>query len=135
MFAQNRQLPAIGKHQVLQEAPDILNREGRPWQVTVEGDAIIARWKWADEKYFGPHAVSDETKSYAFIVVLDENGRWREVDEPDGTAEEEFGFGREESDPAGEAGFGGFVFDTKIIKAPVHEFLTARGWKKAGWFG
>ena len=135
MFTQNRQLPAIEKQQVLEEAPNRLNRTDRPWQVTIEGDALIARWKWEDENFFAPCAVSDETKSYAFIVVLGENGRWRELDEPDGTAEEEYVFGRDGEDPVGETGFGGFIFDPAIIKAPFYEYLTECGWKKAGWFG
>ena len=134
MFAQNRQLPAIEKMQVLEEALIILNRADRPWDVIVKGNAIIARWKWEDRDFFAPRAVSEEIKRYALIVVLVENCRWREVEEPDGTGEEEYGFGREEDCLAGEDVFAGFEFDTKIIKTPVHEFLKARGWKKACWF-
>ena len=53
-------------------APGALNKPEQPWEVTVEGDSSVARWKWMDATFFGPGQVTDEAKSYTFIVTLDD---------------------------------------------------------------
>lgn len=147
------------KQSVLQNAPNALNRPDQPWQVTVEGDAIVARWKWMDATFFAPHEVTSETKDYAFTVILGDNGKWKEVDRTEQkssgvnmsggkigfgassqkfigkTSQKSFSFGTGVNNQTGEGGFIKFKFDTTLVKKPIRDYLESCGWKKPGLFG
>ena len=149
----------VEKQKVLSEALDVLNKPDQPWEVTVEGDSIIARWKWMDATFFAPNEVNSTTKQFAFIVTLNDKGKWKELDKTEdksksikmsggkismGSSSGKFvgktfgktaqiGIGKDNQ--TGKIGFVGFKFDTSKVKQPIRDFLTARGWKKAGLFG
>ena len=154
-----QQQPLTQKQYTLQAAPAALNQTDRPWEVTVEGDSIVARWKWMDATFFSPHEVTNETQNYTFTVILSDKGTWREVDKSEekksgvkasgGTvgfgsssstfignqSKKSFSFGVGQNNQTGEAGLIGFKFDTNSVKAPIREFLASYGWKKSGMFG
>ena len=148
------------KPRVLYDAPYVLNKPDQPWYITVEGDAIVARWKWMDAYFFAPHEVTEETKMYTFTVVLSDNGKYKEIDQTedkargfsfggDGTVgvgmskdmfagkktqkSIQFGIGKDKQ--TGQIGIIGFKFDTNAVKQPIRDFLANYGWKKAGLFG
>ena len=147
------------KLKALQDAPHALNRPDRPWEVTVEGDSIVARWKWMDATFFAPHEVSDETRQFTFIVTLTDKGTWKELDQTENksagvkmnggkltiggssssfmgkTNQKSFQFGVGKNNQTGQAGLIGFKFNTTAVKQPIRDYLTSCGWKKAGLFG
>ncbi len=147
------------KQSVLTQATGALNIPGRPWEVTVEGDSIIARWKWMDATFFAPHEINDETKAFTFIVTLGNNGKWKELDKSEekssgvnvsggkigfGTSsssfmgkssKKSFTLGAGKNNETGEVGLISFKFDTASVKQPVRDYLASHGWKKAGLFG
>jgi hypothetical protein len=147
------------KQEILYEAPNVLNRPDQPWYITVEGDAIVARWKWMDAMFFSPAEINDETKNYTFTVALSDKGKWKELDEKEEksksvsmsggtlsfgtssssfkgkTTQKSFEFGVGRNNQTGEMGFIGFKFDTEAVKKPIRDYLTSCGWKKAGLFG
>ena len=137
----------------------MLNRPEQPWAVTVEGDSIVARWKWMDATFFAPAEVNDETKAFTFTVTLNDKGKWKEIDKTEekssgvkmsggtlsfGTSsssfkgktnQKSFTFGAGKDNQTGETGLIGFKFNTTDVKKPVRDYLTSCGWKKAGLFG
>ncbi|MCL1793302.1 MAG: zinc ribbon domain-containing protein [Oscillospiraceae bacterium] len=147
------------KQKVLMDAPVALNNPGQPWEVTVEGDSIVARWKWMDATFFSPHEINEETKAFTFAATLNNNGKYSESDKNENksagvkTRSGKVGFGSSSStfignsnrksiqfgmgqnNQTGEVGFVGFKFDSTALKAPIREYLAACGWKKAGLFG
>ena len=147
------------KQQTLYNAPQALNRPDQPWQVTAEGDALVARWKWMDATFFAPHEVTDATRDYTFTVTLSDKGTWRESDKSEEKSagvkmsggklsfgsssssfsgkqsKKSFEFGLGQNNQTGQAGFVGFKFDTAAVKQPIRDYLTACGWKKAGLLG
>jgi len=149
----------VEKQKVLYDAVYALNRPEQPWHVTVEGDAIVARWKWMDATFFSPREINDETRNYSFTVRLDDKGKWHELDEVKNkssnvklsggnigfgtstssfkgkTTQKSFEFGLGSNNQTGEVGFVGFKFDTNLVKKSVRDYLTYCGWKKAGLFG
>ena len=150
---------AMEKSRVLSEAPGALNLPNQPWEVTVEGDAIVAHWKWMDATFFAPGKVSDETRRYTFTVTLNDKGKWKELDNTQNkssgvkmnggklsfggssssfsgkTSQKSVQFGIGKNQQTGEAGVIGFKLDTALVKQPIREYLTRAGWKKAGLFG
>lgn len=150
---------ATDKLTVLSQAPGALNRPNQPWQVTVEGDSIVARWKWMDAAWFSPHEVNDETRRFTFTVTLTDKGKWKEIDKTENKSagvsmsggkvgfgsssstfigksnQKSFSFGTGVNNQTGQAGVVGFKFDTTAVKKPIRDYLTACGWKKAGLFG
>ena len=149
----------IEKQKVLLDAPAALNKPDQPWQVTIEGDTIIARWKWMDATFFSPNEVNDKTKEYSFSVTLNEKGKWKEIDKEENksksvgmsggklsfgssknsfmgnTNKKSFQFGAGANKQTGEVGLIGFKFDTSTVKLPIRAYLESCGWKKAGLFG
>ena len=143
---------------VLFNAPGALNRPDQPWEAVVEGNSIIARWKWMDARFFSAHEVNDETRQFTFIVTLSENGKWKELDRTEKkssgvsmsggklgfgsssssfkgkTNQKSFQLGVGQNKQNGQAGIVSFKFDTTALKQPVRDYLTACGWKKAGMF-
>ena len=147
------------KQTVLANAPGALNKLDRPWEVTVEGDSIVARWKWMDATFFSPHEISDETKQFTFTVTLTDKRTWKELDRTENktsgvkmsggklsfgsssssfsgkTNQKSFSFGAGKNNQTGEVGLIGFKFNTTDVKQPVRDYLLACGWKPAGMFG
>jgi hypothetical protein len=148
------------KERVLRDAPGALNKANQPWQVRVEGDSIIATWKWMDATFFGPTEVNQETRDYAFTVTLTDKKTWSEKDKSQessskakigaggklslGTSsstfigkqsKKSFELGAGKNNQTGEVGIIKFKFDTKDVKEPVRAYLTHCGWKKAGLLG
>ena len=142
------------KEQILQNAMASLNKEDQPWQVTVEGDSIIATWKWMNAVFFAPTEVTDEVKEYKFIVTLLDNGKWKEKDiineSSAGFSKGGFGFNKSsfyghtysksvtigfgKDKDTGEVGIVKSKFDTSMVKEPIRAFLKGCGWKKKGFF-
>lgn len=149
----------VPKEKVLYDAVYVLNKQEQPWVVTVEGDAIVARWKWMDATFFAPHEINDETRNYSFTCRLDNKNKWRELDTKESksknvklsgntigfgtskstfkgkTSQKSFEFGIGKNNQTGDIGFIGFKFDTNIVKKSVRDYLAYCGWKKAGGFG
>ena len=147
------------KQTVLASAPGALNKPERPWEVTVVGDSIVARWKWMDATFFAPHEISDETKQFTFTVTLTDKGTWKELDKTEKkssgvkmsggklsfgsssstfkgkTNQKSFQLGVGQNNQTGETGIIRFKFNTTDVKQPVRDYLTACGWKPAGLFG
>ena len=145
----------VEKQKVLYDAQYALNRPEQPWYVAIEGDAIVARWKWMDAVFFAPHEVDDKVKAYTFTVTLDKKGKYHELDQIEqktknvsvsgGTisfggsmnkfagkaTQKSFEFGVGKDRQADQIGLIGFKFDTSLVKQPIREFLAANGWKKA----
>ena len=147
------------KQIALANAPDALNRPDRPWEVTIEGDSIVARWKWMDARFFAPHEISNETRQFTFTVTLSDKMTWKEIDKTENktsgvkmsggklsfgsssnsfkgkTNQKSFSFGVGQNNQTGEAGIIGFKFNTTDVKQPVRDYLISYGWKKAGMLG
>ena len=147
------------KQKVLWEAPQALNNLGQPWEVGVEGDSIVARWKWMDATFFSPHEINEQTKAFTYTVTLNNNGKYTETDRSDNksagvkagggkvgfgsssstfignSSQKSIQFGVGQNNRTGETGLIGFKFDTAAVKTPIRDYLTACGWKKAGLFG
>ena len=150
---------ATDKQTALAGAPGALNRPDQPWEATVEGDSIVARWKWMDATFFSPADVSNEVREFSFTVTLTDKGTWKEIDKIEKksgglsvsggkigfgassssfvgkTNQKSISFGLGKNNQTGEAGVVGFKFDTTAVKKPVRDYLTSCGWKKAGLFG
>lgn len=146
------------KQTVLANAPGALNKPNQPWEVTIEGDSIVARWKWMDASFFAPHEVNDGIKQFTFTVTLDGKGKYKEIDKTENksagvkmsggklslggssstfigkTNQKSIQFGAGKNNQTGETGIVGFKFDTTAVKQPVRDYLTSCGWKKAGLF-
>ena len=147
------------KQTVLSRAAGALNRPGQPWEATVQGDSIVAHWKWMDATFFAPHEVNDQTRRFTFTVTLTDKGTWKENDQTENkstgvkmsggkigfgsssrsftgnTNQKSFAFGAGKNNQTGEAGLIGFKFDTTAVKQPIRDYLTSCGWKKAGMLG
>ena len=147
------------KQTVLSQAAGALNRPGQPWEATVQGDSIVAHWKWMDATFFAPHEVNDQTRQFTFTVTLTDKGTWKEIDQTENkssgvkmsggkigfgsssrsftgkTNQKSFAFGAGQNNQTGEAGLIGFKLDTTAVKQPIRDYLTSCGWKKAGMFG
>ena len=149
----------LDKNQVLSQAPSALNKPDQPWEVTIEGASLIARWKWMDATFFGTGEVNNEIKDYKFTVTLDDKGKYKELDNTEqkktnigmkdgklsfGTSSSSFSgkttqksisFGLGKDNQSGEAGILKHKFDTDLVKKPIRAYLEQCGWKKAGLFG
>jgi len=146
----------MNKQAILAQAPRVLNRPDQPWAVTIEGDSIVARWKWMDATFFAPHEITDETRQFTFTVTLTDKGTWKEIDRTENksagvkmqggkmsfgassnnfmgkTNQKSFQFGVGKNNQTGEAGIIGFKFNTTSVKQPIRDYLTSCGWKKSG---
>ena len=68
------------KQTILALAVQELNQPGQPWQASIEGDTIVARWRWMDANFFGLVTITNEVRDYTFTVTLRNNGTWKEHD-------------------------------------------------------
>ena len=149
---------ATDKQSMLYHAPAMLNRPDIPWVVSVEGDTIIARWKWMDALWFAMHEVTDQVKSYYFSVTLTDKGTYKEVDYTESTAknitmndgkigfgtstevfkgkknQKSFEMGLGKDNATGKFGVIGFKYNTTQVKDQLRSYLDTNGWKKAGLF-
>lgn len=149
----------MNKEEVLSGAEKALNSSENPWEVVVEGDTIIGKWKWMDARFFSLDSVSDEQKEYVFTVTLKDNKKWKEQDTTkekksnasfsDGklsfgtssssfkgkTTQKTVSFGIGQNKKDGSLGIVKSSLDTSAIKEPIRNYLKQCGWKKAGLFG
>lgn len=145
----------INKQTILQNIQNDLNRANQSWQVVVQGNSIIASWKWMDATFFSPSSITKEVRDFKFIVTLLDNGKWTEEDvssqskvnvNKNGisiggssfmgnqtTKSITIGIGKNNS--TGELGVIKSKFDTSEIKNAIRNYLTKCGWKKKGFFG
>ena len=147
------------KQSMLNAAPAALNRPDIPWQVSVQGDSIVAYWKWMDATFFAPHEINQQVQQYCFTVTLNDNGKWTERDTSEqqqskigfnngklslGGSKSTFSgnktgksaqFGLGQNNQTGQFGLVGFRYDTTQVKNWVRNWLTQYGWQKAGLFG
>lgn len=139
------------KKKVLSEAPNALNKNDQPWEVNVEEDMILARFKWWDAGFFSPQRINNELKQYIFKVTLDDRGKWHELDYITNSGDyvgnvrrsrkKEFFVGKTvQKTVTFELGKGKPErvyddLDTAVMKRSVRAYLSGCGWKKAGLFG
>jgi len=147
------------KQDVLAHAAEQLNRPDRPWFVTVQGDSIIAQWKWMDAQWFAPGSVTNEVQSFTYTVTLRDDGKYKEMDTSKSSSGgfsmsggsvgfgsssstfkghqtgKSFTFGTGHDNNTGQTGMIAVSFDTESVKGPVRAYLEACGYKKAGLFG
>lgn len=144
---------------MLAEAPGALNKPDQPWEVTIEGDSIVARWRWMDATFFSAAEVDKEVKDFTFKVTLTDKGKYKELDSTESKAsnvsmsggkmsfgtssksfsgktnQKSFSFGTGADNKTGEVGLLKHKFDTTLVKKPIRDYLESNGWKKAGLFG
>jgi len=149
----------LDRNQVLTEAPSALNKSDQPWEVTIEGNSIVARWKWMDATFFAVGEVDNQVKDYKFTVTLDEKGKYKELDNTEekkstvgvkngklsfgsssksfsgNKSQKSFSFGTGKDNQSGDVGFITHKFDTDLVKKPIRAYLEQCGWKKGGLFG
>ncbi len=146
----------MNKEQILANALSVLNQQNQPWEVSIEGDSIVARWKWMDATFFAPIEVTNDVKEYKFVVTILDNGKWTEKDYSNekkanvdfangkisvGTSSfsghqvgKSMTIGLGKNNQTGETGIVKFKFETKIVKEPIRQYLTNCGLKKKGLF-
>lgn len=149
----------LEKEKVLENATKALNKEDQPWEVTVEGEKIIASWKWMDATFFSAKEVDNEIKSYKCIISFGKDGKYKETDYTstksnyvkyqDGklkighsesafkgkVMQKSFNMGVGKDNKTGNVGIITHKFSTSIIKKAIKEYMEECGWKKAGLFG
>jgi len=145
----------VNKQMILQNVQNDLNQSNKPWEVTVQGDSIIAYWKWMDATFFSVNEVTKEVKEYKFIVTLLDNFKYSEKDISvqnnvsfDGNrvsfgksafsghqTSKSFTIGFGKDNQSNEVGIIKNKFDTKEIKKEIREYLKKCGWKKKTLFG
>lgn len=144
------------KQEILANIMNDLNISEKKWTISIEGDQIIAYWKWKDGTYFSTTRITDEIKEYKFIVTLLDNGKWKEYDT---TNENNKGinfnngkisinqsfFSGNTTQKRGEFSLGKKrdedhlaiqkdILDTNLIKQPIRDYLKQCGWKKKSFF-
>ena len=143
------------KEEILANIANDLGISEKNWTISIEGDQIIAYWKWKDGIYFSAESITDEVREYKFIVTLLDNGKWKESDVTKDTTKEmnlsggsfsfgksffagnkteksfEFELGKKRDDSFGVQKT---TFDTELIKQPIRDYLKLCGWKKKGLF-
>ncbi len=137
------------KEEVLSQALS-LNGYDKKYIVKVKGDKIITQVKWMDATFFSPTQVTNKMRDFKYVVQLDNNGKYSEIDESLSnttgvsgsglnkkfsyfkgksiTFEKTIGFGKDNS--TNQAGVINHTFYSKDYKKPVREFLHQCGYKK-----
>ncbi len=146
----------VEKEKVLMDVANVLNKEDQPWEVIVEGDSIIASWKWMNAVFFQPSEITEEIKQYKFTVTLGKNGKYTEHDQTENkknnidfsegkisfgastfsgqTTQKSFTIGLGKDKQTDKTGVIVSKFDTQIIKEPIRQYLKDCGWKKKVFF-
>lgn len=145
----------MDKQYILQNIQNDLNKPNQPWVVTVQGNSIVAYWKWMDATFFSPTDITNQVKEYKFIVTLLDNNKWSEKDISTQSSSNinktglsfgkssfvghkvsksiKIGIGKDNN--TGKVGIIYSKFDTSIIKNAIRSYLTNCGWKKKSLFG
>ena len=140
----------VEKQKLLKDAMVVLNNDNQPWKVIIEGDSIIAKWKWEDARFFSATGLTESVKNFTFKVTLDDNGKWHEMDIVDEkktkidlssgkmsfensffngkTSRKTITIGVGQNKETGEVGVVKSNFDTSIIKEPIRNYLKKCGW-------
>lgn len=137
------------KNEILTRALE-LNGDDKKYQITVEDDKIITRVKWMDATFFAPDCVTDEVKTFEYIVKIHDNGKYSEVSKKSETTKKlsgggfgyskkgfvgkEFTFSKTvgvgENHLDGTAGVISTTFNSEEYKKPVRNLLASCGAKK-----
>lgn len=144
------------KEEILANIVNDLSTSEKNWTISVEGNQIIACWKWKDGTFFSTESITDEVREYKFVVTLLDNGKWKELDITNDTEKGinlsegkasfnksffignkteksfEFSFGKKRDED--NFGIQKTTFDTNLIKQPIRDYLKQCGWKKKGLF-
>ncbi len=140
----------MDKQQILNGAL-LLNGEDKDYQITVEGDRIITTVKWMNGVFFAPDSLTDEVKTFRYIVTLTDDFTWLEMDESIATKKKggscgfgvnrsmfkgkqlafdfSVGVGKDRKD--GSVGVVKSVFNSEEYKKPVRDYLLSCGCKKS----
>lgn len=138
------------KQKIIQGALS-LNGEDKNYIVSINQDCIITTVKWFDAVHFSPTLINDKIKSFKFIVRVNDDGTWSELDVYDSkNSSAGFGgisstsrhfrgeyryvtkkiiFGKDRNN--GTNGVIKISFDSEDYKRPVREYLTRCGYTKA----
>lgn len=128
-----------------------LNGDDKKYNITVDGNKIITQVKWMDAVLFTSSSVTDEMKSFRFIVELCDDNTWKELDESKSISKgvsksgagmsyssfkgKEISFNKTvalgKNKETGETGVVSFTFNSEEFKKPVREYLEKCGCKKA----
>lgn len=143
------------REEILANIANDLNGNDKKYVIYVNGNEIIAQWKWMDGVFFSPSSITDAVKVYKFIVTLLDGGKWKELDIASETSK---GFSLLGGLTFSKSGFIGHmkkksfdlrfgknrgedgiklqktIFDTDLIKKPIRDYLKQCGWKKKGIF-
>ncbi len=128
-----------------------LNGDDKNYVITINQDCIITTVKWFDAIHFSPSAITDEVKSFKFIVRVNDDGTWSELDTYNskgnrtglgGTSyvrkhfkgeykyiSKTIVFGKDRNN--GKKGIVKISFNSEDYKRPVREYLTRYGYTKA----
>jgi len=107
------------RKKVLEDAPGALNKVDQLWEVTIEDNSIVARWKVKDTTLSEPTGMGNARKNYKFTVTLDEKGEWEERD----TIDENKLFGMTAEQPGLQQG----TFSLNLFGASSYSFDTRKG--------
>ena len=127
-----------------------LNGDDKKYVITVEDDKIITRVKWMDANFFGPDFVTEEIKTFEYIVKIHDNGKYSEISKKSETSKElsadglsykkkifrgkEFTFdktiGIGKDNLTDSVGVVETTFNSEEYKKPVRELLESNGYKK-----
>jgi len=140
---------SILKEQLFEEAL-ALNGEDKKYVISIEDNKIITRIKWMDATLFSPDTIIDEIKEFEYIVKLDDNGKYTELNKSvsagksfgrggfkfgknisighEKTYVKTIGFGRNNEN--GETGIVDVTFNSEEYKKPVRTLLKKFGYKK-----
>ncbi|MBQ8249730.1 MAG: hypothetical protein IJY93_07630 [Clostridia bacterium] len=127
-----------------------MNKDGQKYKITVDGDKIVTEVKWMDAVLFSPSAVTDEMREFKFIVQVNDDGTWSEIDESKQVSKrigagglsmnyssfrgkqisfnKTVAIGKNRDDA--EVGIVNITFNSEEYKKPVRDYLTANGFKK-----
>ena len=127
-----------------------LNGEDKKYTVTVDGDKITMEIKWMDAVLFSPDSVTDEMRNFKFIVTLNDDNTWTELDKTQSSSVSigKGGFGASYSSFSGksisfnktiaigkkkdedEVGVVKFEFNSEEYKKILRDYLEKCGCKK-----
>lgn len=140
------------KEELLKKACEELNKDEYPFEVNVENDSIIARWKWKDGTYFDIGSITKEIQEFKYTVTLLDNQKYIDNDSSYSNVQNvnflnqtassssegfsgkqyrkhiEFIFGKDKE--TGKVGIQKYSFSTDEIHKPIREFLERNGYQK-----
>lgn len=136
------------KEKVLQLAVQRLNDMKYPFTVTVDGNQLIAVWKWKDTTVLGSSMIAKENSSFRYIIRLRDDGTFYGFDADEETlfrggadgkiygggkrfTGQEIRFHKEISlsKKNGKMGLHTYGFSTREIHEPIIAFFETQGWR------